>query len=620
MKPLREWSLRVKITLHLLIIFLLIIAHLVGIWWFPQEVKQDGAAINEAGEQRMLTQLMAAEAHQIGMDDDKSRDELAASAAEFDRTLAALIEGNETMGLPPAPPEVREQLRTVQAAWDPFYAHVQTVVENPRTSQEFHESLAYIEANNEQLLVESDRAVQRYEQAYEAKIRRTQQFFFGLLALDILVIPLLLIFIHRHILRPVTRITHDAETIASGDFDQPITAVDSINEMGRLSRSLQEMKDQLVSTVQEIERFEQAVEHAGHAIYITDTDGTIEYVNSAFEEITKYSESQALGNTPRILKSGEQAESYYEEVWETVLSGDVWEDDMVNKRASGEQFHAHQTIAPITGSDGEIQGFVAIMADNTKQLVNAQQNQVLSRVMRHNLRTELNLIDGYAQELANTDEFDTRTDYVNEIRRCVNRLVKLSDMAERSIRACQQEASQQPQGICAAIERVCAAAREQQPQATITADTPDYEIDILGNIELVLDELVENAIEHNDCVTPKVHITATLREEQGPPPMVRIEVTDNGPGVPANERRVLEKGEETALFHGSGLGLWLVHWLVTLAGGQVTIRGRSPRGTCVVLTLPRASVSTFPRTSTGYKTDAPESINNSDNDTNKNND
>jgi PAS domain S-box-containing protein len=118
--------------------------------------------------------------------------------------------------------------------------------------------------------------------------------------------------------------------------------------------------------------FEQAVEQAGHAVYITDSDGTIAYVNPAFEEITGYSQADALGETPRILKSGEMPESYYEELWETILAGDVWEEEVENERADGERYYADQTIAPIL-DDGEVVNFVAIQQDVTERKRREQQ-------------------------------------------------------------------------------------------------------------------------------------------------------------------------------------------------------------------------------------------------------
>jgi PAS domain S-box-containing protein len=125
-----------------------------------------------------------------------------------------------------------------------------------------------------------------------------------------------------------------------------------------------------------LQRFQRAIEAAGHAVYITDTEGVITYVNPAFEAITGYDEAETLGQTPRILHSGEMPADHYEELWDTILDGDVWAEEVINRRSDGELYTAHQTIAPVTTEDGEIQAFVAIQTDVTAQ---KQQRQQLER-------------------------------------------------------------------------------------------------------------------------------------------------------------------------------------------------------------------------------------------------
>ncbi|MDZ7849605.1 MAG: PAS domain S-box protein [Halodesulfurarchaeum sp.] len=117
----------------------------------------------------------------------------------------------------------------------------------------------------------------------------------------------------------------------------------------------------------DLERFEKATESAGHAIYVTDRDGTIEYANPAFEEMTGYDREAALGANPRILKSGEMDRAYYADLWETILDGAVWEEEIINRKQGGELYYANQTIAPIYDETGEIEEFVAIQTDISDQ-------------------------------------------------------------------------------------------------------------------------------------------------------------------------------------------------------------------------------------------------------------
>jgi PAS domain S-box-containing protein len=117
----------------------------------------------------------------------------------------------------------------------------------------------------------------------------------------------------------------------------------------------------------ELRQFKRAVEATGHAVFITDTDGIIEYVNPAFEDVTGYDSERAVGETPHILHSDEMPEEYFHELWETITAGERWEEEIVNRRASGEHYHAHQTIAPISDADGSIRAFVAIQTDITER-------------------------------------------------------------------------------------------------------------------------------------------------------------------------------------------------------------------------------------------------------------
>lgn len=116
----------------------------------------------------------------------------------------------------------------------------------------------------------------------------------------------------------------------------------------------------------EVARFRKAVENAGHAVYIGDPDGEIQYVNPEFEAITGYTAEEAIGNTAKILHSGEMSDEYYEELWETISAGDVWEEVIVNRRKSGEIYWADQTIAPIS-EDGDPAGFVAVQHEITER-------------------------------------------------------------------------------------------------------------------------------------------------------------------------------------------------------------------------------------------------------------
>ena len=117
----------------------------------------------------------------------------------------------------------------------------------------------------------------------------------------------------------------------------------------------------------ELARFERAVEATGHAIYMTDPEGEITYVNPAFEEITGYTAEEAVGETPSILRSGKHSDDYYDTLWETVRAGEVWEEEIIDQRKNGAFYYAEQTIAPVTNENGAIDRFVAVQNDITER-------------------------------------------------------------------------------------------------------------------------------------------------------------------------------------------------------------------------------------------------------------
>jgi diguanylate cyclase (GGDEF)-like protein/PAS domain S-box-containing protein len=115
-----------------------------------------------------------------------------------------------------------------------------------------------------------------------------------------------------------------------------------------------------------------AIESTANAIFIANKEGSIEWVNPAFEVLTGFRATEAVGETPRILKSDEQDEQFYRDLWRTILKGEVWRGRVTNRHRSGRLYTAEQTITPIRGDDGSVTHFVAIHEDITAQLESEQ--------------------------------------------------------------------------------------------------------------------------------------------------------------------------------------------------------------------------------------------------------
>ncbi len=125
------------------------------------------------------------------------------------------------------------------------------------------------------------------------------------------------------------------------------------------------------------DKLARAVESLAEAVLITDPGGTITYVNPAFEKITGYSEAEALGKNPRILKSGHNPPDFYKGMWDVLLEGKVWKGQTVNKRKDGTTYQADLTISPIWSESGRILSYVAVQREVTNELALAEKARLI---------------------------------------------------------------------------------------------------------------------------------------------------------------------------------------------------------------------------------------------------
>ena len=336
----------------------------------------------------------------------------------------------------------------------------------------------------------------------------------------------------------------------------------------------------------ELRLFKQAVEHAGHTVVITDAEGHIEYVNPNFEDETGYEKLEVIGHTPRILKSGKQDEAFYEELWETVLDGDVWEAELVNSRKSGELYYVDQTIAPIKGADGEITHFVSVEYDVTDRKLREKRLSELNRILRHNLRNTVTVLKANLERI--WEELDDPPEELplESVLERINSLESTSEKAAEIRTFLKGEyATTQTCDLGSLLNDLRPEFRNLYPEAEVTVEPRDVTVGIdTETCRTVIKEVVDNAVFHNDRSIPVVEISVAGPEStEG---QVEIRIVDNGPGIPTEEQSAVEVGEEEPLHHGSGIGLSHVHAVVTEIGGDVDIADSDSRGSVVTISLP----------------------------------
>ena len=124
-----------------------------------------------------------------------------------------------------------------------------------------------------------------------------------------------------------------------------------------------------------------AVEQAADGILITDTNGNIQYVNPAFSAMTGYSSEEAIGQNPRILKSGRQPEAIYRELWSTIRAGRVWHGELINRRKDGSFYTDEMRVTPVCDLHGEVVSYIAIKHDVTEQRAAEQAQRFLATIV-----------------------------------------------------------------------------------------------------------------------------------------------------------------------------------------------------------------------------------------------
>lgn len=218
-----------------------------------------------------------------------------------------------------------------------------------------------------------------------------------------------------------------------------------------------------------------------------------------------------------------------------------------------------------------------------------QRIEVLNRALRHNLRNLTSVVLGYAETIRDEttqERVDTAASHVIDT---ALRLIDLSDKA-RQIESAMDSATYgevMAIDVSELIRTVLTDIRREYPDVQIAATLPDSTwVEATPAIELALANLFENACEHNTHPDPRLEVTVTTPDAS--PESILISIADNGPGIPDQDRAVITEGQETAVEHGSGLGLWLVYWAVDQSDGELHFRDNKP-GTIVDIELNRLS-------------------------------
>ncbi len=352
-----------------------------------------------------------------------------------------------------------------------------------------------------------------------------------------------------------------------------------------------------------------AIEQSADEVMITDIQGNIEYVNPAFTRITGYSREEALGQNPRILKSGRQDTEFYDHLWKTILRGEVWHGEVVNRRKDGSLYTEEMDIAPVRNHQGGITHFIATKQDVTarlqleEQFRQAQKMEAVGRLaagVAHDFNNLLTVINGYSQLLLD------RLEPQSPFRVNVTEVLKAGESATALTR--QLLAFGRRQVLAPKVLDLNETVRNLQKtllrligedvecRTALQADLWKVRADP-GQIEQIIMNLAVNA---RDAMpqggtltveTANIDLDATYASTHSgitPGCYVVLSMSDTGVGMDGEtQARIFEPFFTTKEpGKGTGLGLAMVYGIVKQSGGHIWVYSEPGKGSTFKIYLP----------------------------------
>lgn len=353
-----------------------------------------------------------------------------------------------------------------------------------------------------------------------------------------------------------------------------------------------------------------ALEQTADAVVITNRDGVIEYVNSAFQQITGYTREEISGKTTGILKSGKHGEQFYRQLWQTILQGETYHETIINRRKNGSLYYEEKTITPLKDARGDIVHFVATGKDMTKRRLadehlRQQQTQLahacrvsalgeMSTALAHELNQPLTAIVNYAQGcLHRLRDGEMRSDELLTALEQIAAQGKLSGEIIRRLRdflRTGKTSRRTRSNINDIVREAAELAGLETRRKDITLrlelsnDVPAVHVDTI-QIEQVLLNLVHNAVEAIDAAQwPRREVV--IRTSRDPDNGIEVSVQDTGPGLPEGKRETIFEAFFTTKHGGVGMGLCISRSIIEAHGDQLQAMPNPDGGAIFRFALP----------------------------------
>lgn len=352
------------------------------------------------------------------------------------------------------------------------------------------------------------------------------------------------------------------------------------------SRDITDRKEAELARERTVGRLREIAGNTSEVLWMFDADwSALLFVNDAFEELWGI-EIAELREDPTAFLDGVHPEDH-SRVRDAMARLSAGEHVDIEYRVNPSADYRHCVWvrgAPIF-EDGEVVRITGFAREITDRRRRERQLKVIDRLLRHNLRNELNVVIGRAELAADAGSPEVR-EHAATINRVCRSVLATAEKEREIVSLLSAPSAQTTVDVADLARRV---ANETSDDADVFVDAPETaSVSGVEGLDLALTELVENAVAHATTNRPSVDITVDVDDG-----VVRFAVWDRGARIPPEDAGVLLGDRDaSALSHGSGLGLWLVHWAIELSNGSVSLTRRRGGGNVITLTLQRASAST----------------------------
>ena len=376
------------------------------------------------------------------------------------------------------------------------------------------------------------------------------------------------------------------------------------------NRALTENMNVIKKQQENLSNFKEALDKSANVL-ITDTEGTIVYVNDDFCKVSQFSREELLGQNPRMINSYYHDKAFFKTMWETILDGKTWKGDLRNKAKDGSHYWSKATISPLLGINGRPEQFIAILTDITNQkileeklseaLKNVQvselQKEEFSSMMTHELNTPLVPIKGYCEMLKDRDTFgplnNDQIDFISKIEsnatlleRLISDLLDVQKLDMKKMSFLITEFS-----LDEFMDELNENNKHFMKNKNIDFTVTNPKKLILNTdkqrLRQVLDNLIRNSVDFVPSKTGKISVEAKIKEKN-----IVFAVHDNGPGIPKDKQSNIFKKfyqidtSATRKHGGTGLGLVICKGITEGLRGKIWLESEFGKGTSFFICLP----------------------------------